>query len=170
MNYASLFPGFSNDAQCWVHVTDRPLTPDEQQALRQSVQRFMERWETHGRTVRSAFEVRDGRFLLLAATVDEGTISGCGIDASAHALGDLAQQIGFGWAPALHVLYRDANGAVQSCPRPAFRAKVENGTVTAETPVFDPGVTTVGDLRDGSFERPAGSSWHRRAFNLPEAA
>ena len=164
------FSSFADDARLWVHVTDRPLTAGEQQALKESVERFIDGWDTHGRTVRGAIDVQDDRFLLLAATVEDGSISGCGIDASAHALEDIAQQIGFGWVPALHVLYRDENGDVQSCSRPAFRAKVEEGAITAQTPVFDPSVTRVGALREGAFERPAGASWHQRAFNLSEVA
>lgn len=171
MPTAPLFPSFADDARLWVHVTDRPLAPDEQTMLKQAVRRFIDDWSTHGRTVRGAIEVRDRRFLLLAATVEDGTISGCGIDASAHALEDIAQRIGFGWMPALHVVYRDDDGTVQSCSRPAFRSEVETGSVTAATPVFDPSVTQVGALReDGAFERPAGTSWHRRAFNLSDAA
>jgi hypothetical protein len=36
--------------------------------------------------------------------------------------------------------------------------------VTPSTPVFDNTITTVGELREGAWERPAAESWHGRAF------
>jgi len=48
---------------------------------------------------------------------------------------------------------------VQSTDRAAFTDLAERGTVTAEAPVFDPTVTTLGAWRAG-FERPASESWH----------
>ena len=37
----------------------------------------------------------------------------------------------------------------------------------AETPVFDLSLTTLGQVRDGGFEKPAGASWHARVFRIP---
>jgi len=36
--------------------------------------------------------------------------------------------------------------------------------------VFDLSITTLGALRDGDFEQPAGAAWHARVFQIPTAA
>lgn len=165
-----LFPALPDDARCWVYVAERPLTSDEQARLVDRLDAFIQDWSSHGRPVEGAVDVLHGRFVVLAATLAEGDISGCGIDASVHAVDDVAEALDIAWVPALHVVYRDAEGQVQHCSRSAFRTLAQDGAVTTETPVFDPSITTLGALRSGQFERPAGASWHARAFDLPQPA
>ena len=100
----------------------------------------------------------------------QAEISGCGIDASVHATEEAAGRLGVAWSSPLLVLYRDTDGAVRNLPRSAFRKLVADGTVTAETPVFDVSLTTLGQLRSGAFEKPAGASWHARVFRIPQPA
>lgn len=170
MPYDTLFPSFPDDAACWIYAADRPLTDAEARRLEAILDDFFAGWTSHGRSVRAAASVQDRRFLLIAATLEEGDISGCGIDASTHVLEDAAQQLGVRWLPALTVFYRDGEGAVRSLSRSAFRRRVAEGEITAHTPVFDVSLRTVGALRSGRFERAAGASWHARVFRIPEPA
>jgi hypothetical protein len=62
------------------------------------------------------------------------------------------------------VFYRDSAGAVQAGTRAEFRKRVEAGDIDAETPVFDNTIRSVGDIRDGGWEKPMAESWHGRAF------
>ena len=68
------------------------------------------------------------------------------------------------------VFFRDAEGQIRHLPRRAFREEVSAGRITADTPVFDLSITTLGELRDGRFERPAGTAWHATAFRIPQQA
>lgn len=170
MDLSHLFPSLPDDARCWIYVADRPLTDDEQRRLLDRLRAFLQDWTSHGRPVEGAVEVLDDRFIALAAMLSEGEISGCGIDDSVRAVDEAAQALGIEWVPALDVLYRDEAGRVQHHARSAFRTLVQEGTVTAATRVFDPSITTLADLREGRFERPAGTSWHARAFDLATAA
>ncbi len=170
MDYATFFPNLPDDAHLWVHVADRPLGPDEQERLDGVLNGFMAEWTSHGRRVRGAFRFVGRRILLVGADLPGGAVSGCGIDKLVRRLEESAGAMGFAWASPLSVFYRDAEGAVQHAARPAFRALANSGAVTTETPVFDPGITTVGALRAGDFEKPAGGAWHARAFPLPTPA
>lgn len=170
MDLTTLFPTLPDDARCWVYAAERPLTDAEQQQLLDRLETFIESWSSHGRSVEGAVEVLYDQFVVLAATLADGDISGCGIDASVHVVDEAAQALGIAWVPALHVIYRDAEGQVQHCTRSAFRARAQDGAVTTETLVFDPSITTLGALRQGQFEQRAGTSWHARAFDLPQPA
>ena len=138
--------------------------------VQQRVERFLRDWSSHGRPVRGALHVQDRRFIMLAATLDDGDISGCGIDASVHAIEEAADARSIAWIPSLHVIYRDVDGRIQHCARPQFRSLAEQGVVTADTPVFDPSITSIQALRAGQFEQPAGASWHAEAFDLRQPA
>lgn len=168
MTYSTLFPMLPDAARCWVYVAERRLTDAEQTALLEALQAFFEGWASHGRPVQGAATCLDDRFLVVAGTLtQEGTLSGCGIDASVHAVEEAAQRLGVTWASPLRIFYRDGD-AVISLPRPTFKKCVADGTVTAETHVFDVSLTTLGQLRSGAFEQPAGASWHARVFRIPK--
>ena len=167
MNTTDVFSDMPRSARLWVYAADRPMTADEARALTSDLSGFAEGWTSHGRPVRGAVDVVEGRFLLVAATLIDGDVSGCGIDASVRAVEEAGRRLGLAWLPALRVFYRNVNGTVESCSRAEFRARAEAGTVTTATLVFDPAVRTVGALRAGTFEKPAGQSWHRKVFELP---
>ncbi len=170
MEYAALFPSFPDDARLWVHAADRPLSETEQARLHEALDAFLPQWTPHGRDVRGAAEILHARFLLIAATLKTGDISGCGIDASVHVIDELGEALDVTWLPPLYVFYRDAEGAVQHASRSNFRALAERGAVTMDTLVFDPSLTTVETLREERFEQPAGRNWHARAFSLLQPA
>lgn len=168
---STLFPDLPDEARCWVYTSAAPLSASTQEALSEQVRSFLEDWSSHNRPVRGAATVLYDRFLVLAATLEgDGDISGCGIDASTHAIDEAADTLGVEWAPSLHVVYRTSDGTVEAVSRSTFRTQVEEGTVTASTVVFDPSVTTLGEVRSGEFEQPAGESWHARIFRIPEPA
>lgn len=170
MSDPHLFPDLPGDAQVWINVASHDLSADVQDAFMERLEAFMETWTSHQRPVRSAATIRDDRFLILAATVDDDTVSGCGIDAAVNTIQEVAADLGVQWAPGLSVAYRDADGAVHTVSRPAFRKKAKNGDVTVDTMVFDPSVSTLDDVRSGQFESRAANAWHGRAFPLAEPA
>lgn len=167
MTYPDLLPMLPDAARCWIYVAERRLSEAEQTALLDALETFFEGWVSHGRPVQGAATCLDERFLAVAGVLTEGTLSGCGIDASVHAVEEAAQRLGVAWASPLLVFYRDDDGAVKSLPRSAFKKLVADGTVTAETRVFDVSLMTLGQLRNGAFEQPAGTSWHARVFRIP---
>ncbi|MFO7314485.1 hypothetical protein [Rhodothermus marinus] len=162
----TLFTELPDEARLWIFAADRPLSDAESQTLLETLAPFLEGWTAHGLPVRGQATVLHRRFLLLAGHVPGGEISGCSIDAATRAVEAAAREVGITWISPLAVFYRDADGTVQRATRGQFRRLIAEGKVTAETPVFDLSLTTVGDLRRGAFEKPAGRSWHARVFAL----
>jgi len=168
MEYHTLFPSFPDEARCWIYVIDRPMEENDQARLHEQLTHFFAGWASHGRPVQGEAVLQEGRLLIVAASLSEGEISGCGIDASVHALEALLHPMGYALASPLLVYYRDREGAFKHLSRSAFRRLVDTGDVTTDTMVFDPSLTTVGQLRNGGLEKPAGQSWHGRIFRIPQ--
>lgn len=164
----TLFSGMPDDARLWIYTTDRALDDAAIRHIRTHFEDFISGWHSHGRRVTAAFDIVYNRFLMLAALIPGAEISGCGIDASVHALDRIAETHGFSIVPGLYVLYRNADGHIESASRPDFRRMVREGTVNGDTIVFDPSLTRVGDLRQGRFELPASTSWHATVFRIPD--
>lgn len=166
----STFPELPDIARLWIYTAADPLSEAEQSEVLKRLDGFMDGWTSHTRPVRAQATIRDDRFVILAAAVDDGDVSGCGIDASVNAVDEVASDLGIGWTSPLDVLYRAADGNVRSVSRADFRRLVSEDRVDASTQVFDPSITTLGALRDGDFEQPAGAAWHARVFQIPTAA
>ncbi|HHP7239238.1 hypothetical protein [Longibacter sp.] len=166
----STFPELPDKARLWIYTAADPLSEAEQSEVLDRLEGFMDSWTSHNRPVQARAAIQDDRFVILAATVADGDVSGCGIDASVHAVDEVASDLGIAWASPLDVLYRDVEGLVHSVSRADFRQHVSDNRVDTSTPVFDPSITTLGALRDGEFEQPAGAAWHARVFQIPTAA
>lgn len=166
---ADLFPTLPDDARLWVYAAHRSLLPDEEAQIRDAMQQFCAQWTSHRRPVHGQAEILHNRFVLIAATIDQADISGCGIDKSVHMLNELGERLGIQWLSSLDILFRDG-AQVEAVSRARFRELAREGRVTGRTTVFDLGITSLGDLRSGRFEQPAADTWHGRVFRLAEPA
>jgi hypothetical protein len=165
----SSFDALPDDADVWMYAADRPLDAEDQRLLTIALDDLLETWSSHGRKVSGAYAVLSDRLLVISAHVANGSISGCGIDKSLHVLDPLARERGFEWVDGLSVVYRSGTGEFETCTRSEFRTLASGGDVNADTPVVDLSVGTLEALRAGGVERPAGTSWHGRAFDLRPA-
>ncbi|MEX0820709.1 MAG: hypothetical protein WD021_01075 [Rhodothermales bacterium] len=159
-----------DEARIWVYAADRDLNDLQEKRVAEILNDFCASWMSHGRPVESAADVLEGRFAVIAGRIVEGDISGCGIDASVHALEKASNELPFDWSPALTVHYRDENGGIRSVSRSDFRSLVRSGDVGPDTRVFDLNIQSLADLREDKFEQAAANTWHARAFRLAEPA
>ncbi|MEZ4701699.1 MAG: hypothetical protein R2834_15275 [Rhodothermales bacterium] len=154
-------------SRLWIYALDRPLAPAEADALQSRLDAFVANWQSHGRKVTAGHDLVHGRFVLIAGVIPGGDISGCGIDASVHALTECGDRLGFGVTNGLDLFFRDEQGAITHLPRAAFRKQARAGAITGNTVVFDTSLTNLHDYRTGLFEVPAHASWHGTVFKIP---
>lgn len=150
-----------DEARVWVFGAGRPLTGAEVARIDAALEEFLAGWAAHGARLRPAHEVRERRFVIVAVDERAAGASGCSIDALSHRIAGLEEELGVSLRAGGRIWYRDGDRIV-SCDRATFRDRAATGDVSPRTPVFDPTVATLGDVRAGRFERPAGSSWHAR--------
>ncbi len=148
------------DASLWVYPASRILDATDEAALLKSLAPFLEGWASHGRQINASAGVFASRFLLIAGYIPDGEVSGCGVDASVHAIEAAGKNLDIHWLTGLRVFFRDRDGLVRDAPRKEFRALAESGIVNSDTVVFDTSINSVHDLRLGRFECKLTSSWH----------
>lgn len=149
-------------ARIWIYGTERPLADAERDILVADLRAFVDTWTAHGASLRAGVGWVEGRFAIIA--LDEASVpaSGCSIDALVRRLAALETRLGCSLLDGTRVFYRDESGGIRACGRAAFRALATSGAIGDATPVFDPTLTTLAQLRAGDMERPAARSWHRR--------
>jgi len=157
------FRDLPDDARLWIFPVSRALSPDEEEGVLARVDDFLDEWDAHDRPLRAGRDWREGHFLLVA--VDESTAppSGCSIDSLVRILKDEGAALGASFLDHGPVWYRK-EGEVCRAERSRFRALAAEGSVGAETRVFDNTVTRLGSVREGEWEKPAARSWHGKAF------
>jgi hypothetical protein len=150
-------------ARIWIFPSDRPLSADAESGLLETVDAFLESWAAHGTPLTGGRDWREGRFLIVG--VDETTAppSGCSIDSMVNELKKVGSELQVDFLDRAPIWYR-AEGDLRHACRPEFKRLVQDGKVTLQTPVFDHAITRKAQLDGGEWERPAGTSWHRRAF------
>lgn len=159
-----------DEARIWIYAADRDLNDLQEKRVGEILNEFCASWMSHGRPVESAADVLEGRFAVIAGRIEDGDISGCGIDASVHALEKASTELSFDWSPTLTVHYRDEKDVIRSVSRSDFRSLVRSGDVGPDTRVFDLSIQSLAELRDGKFEQAAVNTWYARAFRLAEPA
>lgn len=158
------FASMPDTARVWVFGAAQPLLGGEAERVVAAVTDFLAGWHAHGAPVVGAFDLRDERFLLIAADEAATGVSGCSIDSLYSSLREVERAAGITLLDSSPVWYRDDSRAVRMASRREFRELCRAGEVGRATRVFDNTVSTVGGVRNGEWERPLSSSWHGRAF------
>lgn len=162
------FEELPDSARVWAFGAGRSPSPTETAHLLDRMEDFLEEWTAHDRELRTGFDWREHRFLLIGLDEDRGAASGCSIDALHRQIRDLEEELGTELLGRGRVWLEDERGRIRSLDRAAFRRLAAAGEVGPETVVFDLTVDRVADVREGRWRRPAGESWH--ASLLEEAA
>ncbi len=166
MNHRSLgdLGALPSDARVWVFGLERELLVKESEVLLDEVDRFLETWAAHGVPLRAARGWQDRRFLIVGADVSATAPSGCSIDALVHILQRMERRLSVRILGHGAIHYRDDDGSIQRVSRQEFQELARKGCVTPATIVFDTTITTCAQWRDGSWQAPAGTRWHRVFF------
>ena len=157
------FETLPDESRLWVFGVGRELEAAEEESLLSAVDSFLDTWAAHGVPLRCGRDWRRGRFLLVAVDEASEPPSGCSIDAMVQVLKDQERALGAPMVDSSPVWFL-ADGRVRQSSRPDFKRLVAEGTVDAETVVFDNTVKRLTEERAGHWERPARESWHRKAF------
>lgn len=157
------FESLPPNARVWVFGASVVLNEEARKQLLLVVDEHLSQWRAHGVPLTCSRDFRDGRFL--AVGVDEAATgaSGCSIDGLFRTLQSLQGMLGASLVGGGIMFYRDASGVVQVADRSGFVELVKAGVVTADTPVFDLTIDTVGRWRE-SFEKRVADSWHARVL------
>ena len=161
-----LFPEFPDASYLRIFAGDRALTSDECSQIEASSRDFVAAWRSHEQQVSGDFSVVEGRFLVFASSSAGPELSGCSKDSIVGQVRLATALTGVRFVDAPPICFRDREGQIQGVSRDAFARMARQGEVDDSTPVFDLTIQDLGALRAGSFELPAGKSWHAQAFAL----
>lgn len=159
-----------DSARLWIFGADPRPDPGAADRIVDRTRSFLEGWTAHDRELAASLGWRRHRFLLVALDESRVPASGCSIDELMRHLAGLERETGVGLTDSSAVWFRDPrhDGRIRAVDRQGFRELAREGTVGPETTVYDLTADSLGALREGRWERPAGDGWH--ASLLPDDA
>ena len=152
------FEALPDDSRVWVFGSDRALTGDDLDRLLGEVDRFLGQWKAHGVPLTCARDWRDEHLLTIGVDSTQENASGCSIDGLFRILQSIERPLGTRLVGGGRIFYRGPDGSVDVAERANLPQLAASGALSADTIVFDTGLTTAGDWRD-RFEAPARESW-----------
>ncbi|HEU4522002.1 MAG TPA: hypothetical protein VFT12_08370 [Thermoanaerobaculia bacterium] len=142
-------------SRSWIFGISPALDELKQQRLLAAVDAFLAGWEAHGHPIRSAREIIEGMFLVIAVDKEAET-SGCSIDRLFSTLAASERELGVSILDSGRIFFRHGDGRPDAISRAAFRENADGHTI-----VFDTNVEQLGVIRSGAWQKPAAQSWHR---------
>lgn len=150
----------ADHARVWIYKTVRPLSKAEVDLVVRKGQEFVSGWEAHGKPMKAAMDVVDGRFIVIAADEEVTSASGCSIDASVGFIKEMEQGLNMTLTDRMMVIYEHEN-EIRSCRLDQLKPMLDRGEMHLDTLVYNDLVATLGDMRTG-FKVPLRDTWMTR--------
>lgn len=143
-----------NDARIWIFGISPAVDAAREQEILSKVDAFLQTWSAHNQSITAARDLIEGSFLVVAVDRRSET-SGCSIDRMFGLLQQLERGLGISILDPNRIFYRGGDNAVHAVSRSRFAELAD-----AHTLVYDTIAERLGDVRGGSWLRPASASWH----------
>ena len=149
----------ADESKVWIYQADRALSSEELGSIQEAVIEFSHQWKSHGMELDCYTHVFHSRFLVFVAD-DTRHVSGCSIDSSVHFIQNLETKYGISFFDRLNYLYFN-EGEIASVPHLGFKQAIEDGTIHADTLIFNNLVASKREFLDG-WVTEVQNSWHSR--------
>jgi hypothetical protein len=145
------------NARVWVFQSIRTLNTAEIAEIDQQLDQFLSKWAAHGSALKSGFEIRFNRFIVVAVDEAQANATGCSIDSLMRLIQAIDEKYSLNLFDRMRVSYR-TNLGIEQCDANEFRKKWSAGDVGLDTVVFNNVIETLGDLNK-NWETTARACW-----------
>jgi hypothetical protein len=160
INTFELLPDTS---RIWIYQGNRKFTNKEEAEILEKTKRFVKDWNAHGNDLHSGAEILHHQFVILCVNENDNSASGCSIDKSVQFIRTLENNYGINFLDRSKIAYyKDEKILISSFKE--LKMKIDNGTITRDTLIFNNLVERKGDLEE-NWIIPARDSWINKYFN-----
>lgn len=154
------FKSLPDSSRVWIYQANRSFTADELAEIEAELDTFITDWTAHGADLKSGYEIRYKRFLILALDQSLNAASGCSIDASVHFIQHLEKKYDVLLLDKMNVSYKQGEYVAYKS-LVDFKKMAKQKAVSSNTIVFNNLVANKGEYLE-HWEVPASDSWHSR--------
>ena len=150
------------NSRIWIYQSDRKLNDSELDQIKLKLIDFLKNWTAHGDDLKSSFEIRYDRFIIIALNEKSAKASGCSIDACVHFIQQIENDYNISLLDKMNVAFKQGE-YVSYKSIVEFKSLIKNNSVSKNTIVFNNLVLDIGDYKN-NWEVSACKSWHSRFF------
>lgn len=156
------FENLPEESKIWIYQSNRKFSDEELLEIESKLKDFIENWSAHGTSLEASYQIRYGRFIIMAVNQELQAATGCSIDASVEFIQQLEKQYNVDLLDKMNVTFKLGEHIAHK-PLTEFKKMAKEKAVSGNTIVFNNLVNTVGEWNE-YWEVPANESWHSRFF------
>jgi hypothetical protein len=149
-------------SRIWIYQGDRKLTNQEEVEITKKAGQFVTTWSAHGKDLEAGAIVFYNQFLLLGINEHQTGASGCSIDKSLRFIQNLEKNYNISFLDRSKVAFY-VDKKVRLFPTAELKIKIDAGSITKDTLIFNNLVDMKGDL-EHKWIIPAKDSWIKKYF------
>ena len=158
----NIFDVLPMTSRIWIYQCNKALSPKEEVEILEKANNFARTWSAHGNDLQAGAAIIHHQFLILCVNEEENGASGCSIDKAFKFIQDLEIDYGISWLDRSKLAFYIDNEVYLS-PVSELRFKIDAGTITEDTLIFNNLVDRKGDL-EHNWIIPAKDSWIKKDF------
>lgn len=147
-------------AKLWIYQADKKWNSQELKVITKHLDHFTSIWDSHGASVKGAYELIVDQFILLYADNTFNAVSGCSIDKSVQLIKLIETETSLQLMDKSFVAFKTEDG-VATAKFNEVKAKVASGEITPETLVYDVSLSERKSLAKG-WPLAAKNTWVKR--------
>ena len=154
-----MLENLTDNASVWVFQSNKHLTTDQTQYIKNTLQTFIPSWAAHGVNLRSDFEVVKDLFILIGVDEDQTSASGCSKDALMRQISSIGDHIGVDFLDRLTIAYVNSEDNIELIGMEDFKNLIRKDIVRQDTIVYNNLISSKKELQE-NWETPLRDSWH----------
>lgn len=158
------FRNLPDTSRAWIFAATDAIPAASRERIETALRPTMEKWKSHATEIPAAVAFLDEATLLVAADFTGADMSGCSIDRMIQAVRETGQGAGVELVDTPRGVHHFEPEGMRFSSRTEFGSLVAQGMVDESTEVLDLTLTTLGEVRQDRWKRPAGDGWHRKAY------
>ena len=145
------FNDMPDDSKLWIYQAHRKMTGNETVKIKAQLCDFCSNWESHGKSVKSSFQLHDW-FVFLLVDESDFITSGCSIDSSVKLIKKIASSYDINFFNRTNIAYIKDN-QIEVSPLQDFKKIMTNTTI-----IYDNSITKKKQINDAWRVR-VGDTW-----------
>jgi hypothetical protein len=154
------FDSLPDSSRIWIYQCNRSFSDSELEKISEKLKAFLERWTAHGADLKSGFEIKYKRFIVIALDQQVNAATGCSIDASVKFIQELETAYKVDLMDKMNVSYKQGDYVAYKTLTD-FKKMAKEKAVSKNTIVFNNLVNSKAEYAE-FWEVPASESWHSR--------
>ncbi len=154
------FNKLSETSRVWIYQSNRSFSDIEIEEIKHKLEKFISQWTAHGVDLKSGYEIKYKRFIIIGLDQADSQASGCSIDASVHFIQELEKEYKVDLLDKMNVSFKQGEFVAYKTLID-FKKMTKNKSVSPNTIVFNNLVTNIAEYYT-NWEVPAKDSWHNR--------